>query len=108
VRSDTPTLMIHPADAAARNIADASEVRVTSKTGSVVMLVEITDEMVAGVVSYPHGWGHRGGWRTANAKGGANVNLLVSSEPEDWEFVSGTPLLDGIPVFVERVATGAP
>jgi formate dehydrogenase len=101
VRSDTPTLLMNPADAAERKIPDASKVEVTSATATVQMQVELTDDIVRGAVSYPHGWGHAAGWRVANAKGGANVNALASSDPKDWEFVSATPLLDGIPVIVK-------
>jgi formate dehydrogenase len=104
VRSDTPTLMMHPQDAAERNIADASEAEVTSATATVRMQVELTEDIVRGAVSYPHGWGHAAGWRVANAKGGANVNTLASSDPKDWEFVSATPLIDGIPVIVRPPA----
>ena len=101
VRSDTPTLMIHPQDARARNIGDGAEVIVSSKSGTVRVVAEVTDQVVAGSVCYPHGWGHNGSWSLANEQPGVNINELASSEPEDWEPVSGACLLDGIPVKVQ-------
>lgn len=95
-----PTLLMHPDDARDRQIRDSQRVRVESKTNQIEVDVEISDEVVPGSVSYPHGWGHAGGWRTANGAGGANVNLLASSDPADWERISGMCLLDGIAVTV--------
>ncbi len=100
VRADRPTLQIHPADAAARHIADGDTVRVTSKSGVVTVVVELTDDIIPGAVNYPHGWGHKGGWDYANGLPGANINLLASADPNDWEQVSGMCWLDGIPVTV--------
>ena len=60
--------------------------------------------MKRGTIAIPHGWGHNGGWQTANAAGGANVNLLASSEPEDLERLAGMAFLNGIPVRLEPVA----
>ena len=59
---------------------------------------------MAGTIAVPHGWGHAGGWETANAAGGANVNLLASSRPEDLERLAGMAHLNGIAVRVEAVA----
>jgi formate dehydrogenase len=100
VRSDRPTLLMHPDDARDRQIADGQKVRIASKSATVEIEVEVSDEVVAGSVNYPHGWGHRGGWRLANSLPGANINLLASSRPEDWEQVSGMVHVDGIPVTV--------
>jgi anaerobic selenocysteine-containing dehydrogenase len=64
----------------------------------------ITDEVMPGVVALPHGWGHNGGWSLANAAGGANVNVLASSAPEDLEPLAGMAFLNGIPVRVTPCA----
>jgi anaerobic selenocysteine-containing dehydrogenase len=71
----------------------------------------LTDDVAPGTVAVPHGWGHRGaGWQTANAAGGANVNELTSSRPEDLERLSGMAHLNGVAVRLERVPAlvGAP
>jgi formate dehydrogenase len=100
VRSDAPTLLVHPDDAQALGLAEGQRVRVASRSGEIDVQAEISADVVRGSVNYPHGWGHNGGWRHANACSGANVNLLASGDPKDWEQVSGMCLLDGIPVAV--------
>ena len=69
------------------------------------MPVVVTKDIVAGVIAIPHGWGHKGtgGWRVANSAGGANVNRLMSSAPEDLESLAGMARLTGVPVRVEPV-----
>jgi formate dehydrogenase len=104
------SLRIHPDDAEEHGIEDGGEARLESKSGALVVGVKVTDEMTAGTVALPHGWGHRGGWQLANEHGGANVNLLASSDPEDLEPLAGMAFLNGIPVRVEalsRVEGGA-
>ena len=101
VRHGAPALEMHPADAERRGLADGSWVRITARDGAITAPLALTDAMAPGTVSYPHGWGHRGGWQTANAVGGGNVNVLAPGRPEDAEAVSGSSFLDGIPVAVE-------
>ncbi len=97
---------VHPDDAAAAGIEDGTTCRVGSAHGEIELTARITDEVAPGTVAVPHGWGHQGGgWRTANAAGGANVNQLASSEPEDLERLAGMAFLNGIPVRLEAVAT---
>lgn len=52
------TLLLHPLDAAQRDLKQGQEVLVRSRVGSVVVPIEISEEMMPGVVSIPHGWGH--------------------------------------------------
>jgi anaerobic selenocysteine-containing dehydrogenase len=62
-------------------------VRIASPHGQIELPVIVTKDIVAGVLAVPHGWSHKGtgGWRLANGAGGANVNRLMSSAPEDLE-----------------------
>src|SRR5581483_2353872 len=99
------TVRVNPKDAAQAGIADGELVRVTSKTNFIELPAKITDEIIEGAIAVPHGWGHSGGWRTATANSGANVNLLASSEPEDIESLAGMALLDGIPTRIDRAET---
>ncbi|HKX35609.1 MAG TPA: molybdopterin dinucleotide binding domain-containing protein, partial [Rhizorhapis sp.] len=103
VRSDKPTLLMHPDDARDRQIANGQTVRIASRTASLEVEVEISDEVVPGSVNYPHGWGHDGGWKRANGLPGANINQLASARPEDWEQVSGMVHVDGITVTVSPI-----
>jgi formate dehydrogenase len=104
----THAARMHPDDAASAGIEDGEPCRITSANGSIELLAKVTDEVKLGTIAVPHGWGHRGGsWSTANAAGGANVNLLSSSDPEDLERLAGMAFLNGIPVRLEPAVTAS-
>ncbi len=95
------TLMIHPDDAAKRGLADGATARVATTKGAIELPVEVTDTMMPGVVSVPHGWGHsrRGAQlRVAATVPGASVNDVIDSSRIDE--LSGTSALTGQPVEV--------
>jgi anaerobic selenocysteine-containing dehydrogenase len=94
---------VNPADAAAAGIEDGAPCRLVSAHGAVELPARVSDEVGPGTVAVPHGWGHRGGWRTAAAAGGVNINLLASTEPSDLERLAGMARLNGIPVRLEAV-----
>ena len=101
---DRCTLLVHPADAAARGLVDGGSARITSSAGSVVAPVEVSDEVMPGVVSLPHGWGHDlEGVRlgVASRYAGVNANLLVPGDLVDGP--SATHAVNGFPVTVEPV-----
>jgi anaerobic selenocysteine-containing dehydrogenase len=95
------TLLMHPADAALRGVAQGDRVRVRSRVGEVLVSLAVTDEIARGVVSLPHGWGHgRNGvaLEVAQAHAGASVNDLTDELFVDP--LSGTASLSGVPVTV--------
>ncbi|MCP4961922.1 MAG: molybdopterin-dependent oxidoreductase [Actinomycetia bacterium] len=99
-------LQVHPEDAERLRLTDRGYARVTSSTGSLVAPVEVSDTVMCGVVSLPHGWGHDvAGTRMAVAseRPGANVNVLGSSDHVDP--LSGNPQLNGIAVSIEAIGT---
>lgn len=96
------TLLIHPDDAARRGIGEGATVRVRSRVGEVRVSAEVTTDVLPGVVSLPHGWGHdRDGIRLAVASrhAGASINDLVDDQCIDA--LTGTAVLNGTPVEVE-------
>ena len=98
---DRSTLLVHPDDAAARGLATGDAAIVTSEAGSVTAVVEVSDELCRGVVSLPHGFGHRRpGTRTAVAdeRPGPNTNVLVPGHLVDEP--SGNAAVNGVPVEV--------
>ena len=101
---------MHPKDAAPLGLADGDIIRLVSKSGAIELPVLLTDDLRAGVVAVPHGWGHKGtgGWRTANENPGANVNELASSDPADLEPLVGMSHLSGIPVRAEALVLAQP
>lgn len=100
------TLLVHPDDAARVGIADGAEVRIRSRVGEVVAPVEISDEVMPGVVSLPHGWGHRhAGARQSVATSvqpGVSCNDLVDDTVLDLP--SGTSVVNGVEVEVLPLA----
>lgn len=98
------TLLMHPVDASARGLSGGQRVRVRSRVGEVVVLLETTDAIAPGVVSLPHGWGHgRDGvrLRVAAARPGASLNDLTDEQSLDA--FSGNAALSGVAVSVSRL-----
>ncbi|MFS8067604.1 MAG: molybdopterin oxidoreductase family protein [Byssovorax sp.] len=96
------TLLMHPDDAARRNLTSQERVRISSRVGSVEIELEVSAEIMPGVVSIPHGWGHdRPGvsLKTAQEHAGQSVNDLTDDEVID--VLSGNAALSGVPVRVE-------
>jgi anaerobic selenocysteine-containing dehydrogenase len=94
------TLQLNPEDAARIGIEADGRAKVSSAAGAIVTPVEITDEIMAGVVSLPHGWGHDmdGTELSVAAKrAGVNSNRLSTGEVDP---LSGNAILNGIPVEV--------
>jgi anaerobic selenocysteine-containing dehydrogenase len=95
------TLQVHPDDAARLGLSDGGVATVTSRVGSVDAPVEVTDAVRPGVVSLPHGWGHgQPGTRLRVAAERAGVNSNVLSDDAALDPLSGTSVLNGIPVSV--------
>jgi anaerobic selenocysteine-containing dehydrogenase len=95
------TVQVNPADAARLGLTHGALARVESAAGALQVETEVTDSIREGVVSIPHGWGHdRPGTRTgiASEHAGVNSNLLTDEGPMDP--LSGTSVLNGIPVTV--------
>lgn len=96
-------LLMHPDDLAARGLADGDRVRVRSRNGEVAVDVQASDDIMPGVVSLPHGFGHqRPGVRLAVATtvDGPSANDLTA--PTFVDDTAGTAALNGVPVVVER------
>ena len=102
---DRCTLLMHPKDAERHGVAAAERVVVRSRVGQVEVPLEVSDEMMPGVVSLPHGWGHgRSGIRlsVASEHPGASINDLTDDALIDA--ASGNAAFSGLPVSVEASA----
>lgn len=101
---DRCTLLVHPDDAAGIGLTDGARARVTSEAGSLEVPVEISDEMMPGVVCLPHGWGHdRPGTRLSVAREHAGVNNNLLAPGHFVDELSGNAAVNGIPVEVSPV-----
>ncbi len=95
------TLLVHPDDASRLGLADGGAARVTSRVGSVVAPVEVTDEIMPGVVSLPHGFGHDlDGVRMSVARAHAGVNVNVLSDDHALDVPTGNAAFNGLAVTV--------
>ena len=103
-RAASPKLRRSTRNSSSPYIQNGARCRITSAHGSIEIPATLTDEVKRGTVAVPHGWGHdAGGWRLAAQAGGANVNLLASSDPDDLERLAGMAHLNGIPVRLDAV-----
>jgi anaerobic selenocysteine-containing dehydrogenase len=102
------TAHVHPDDAARLGVVDGEPVRVTSRAGSLEIPAEVTDAVMPGVVSIPHGWGHDApGVELGVAREHAGVNSNILTDEHDLEPITGTAVLNGIPITLEPVAAPA-
>jgi anaerobic selenocysteine-containing dehydrogenase len=97
-------LLAHPDDLAARGIRDGDTVLVRSAVGEVRVEVAATDDVMPGVVSLPHGYGHRRtGVRLRHAETLPGVTMNDLTDASVVEGLSGNAVLNGVPVSVEPV-----
>jgi anaerobic selenocysteine-containing dehydrogenase len=105
---DRCTLMINPRDAHTRGIATGDNVEIRSAVGTIMVPAELTDALMPGVVSLPHGFGHARagvGQKLAAQKPGASLNDLT--DPDRLDDLTGNAALSGVPVEVRRAAAEA-
>ncbi len=91
--------LVNPSDASRIGVADGARARITNGDRSIDVTVELTDEMMPGVVSLPHGWGHdQPGtqMRVAAERPGANLNAILDENRRDP--LSGNAVLGGVPI----------
>jgi anaerobic selenocysteine-containing dehydrogenase len=100
-RTNNP-LGVPSADAARLGVSDGDAVTVTSAHGEIEAVVEIDDDLMVGVVSMVHGWGHTASprLRVAAASPGANPNVLLPTGSNSFEPLSSQAHMTGIRVTV--------
>jgi anaerobic selenocysteine-containing dehydrogenase len=97
--------LVNPKDATRLGLEDGGRARITHQGRSIEAEVEITEEMMPGVVSLPHGWGHDqlgAQLEVAAANPGANLNALMDENRRDP--LSGNAVLSGMEVEMKPVA----
>ncbi|MFQ3201467.1 MAG: anaerobic selenocysteine-containing dehydrogenase [Zhongshania sp.] len=98
------TALINPIDAQKLAITEGDMVKVSSRVGSVELAAQLSDEMMSGVISIPHGWGHNLGgtqWKIAEDHAGVSVNNLTDEMHIDE--LSGNAVLNGVPVILALI-----
>jgi anaerobic selenocysteine-containing dehydrogenase len=102
------TLHMHPHDAARLALANGEVAHIASRAGAVEIPIEVTDAIMPGVVSIPHGWGHNlPGTNLHVATEHAGVNTNVLTDEGEVDPLSGNAVLNGIPVAVQKALTAS-
>ena len=103
--SNRCTLLVHPDDASAAGLEEGATATVRSRVGEVQAIVEVSDDVMPGVVSLPHGWGHaQDGVRMSVAKANAGVSSNDLADEQIIDPLSGNAVLNAIPVSIEPAA----
>ena len=98
------TLQLHPIDAAKYDVNEGDRVKVTSRVGELFVEAEITDSIMPGVVSIPHGCGHnKKGIKLGVASQYHCVNTNILTDEMQVDTLSGNGVLNGVPVTLERM-----
>jgi anaerobic selenocysteine-containing dehydrogenase len=102
--SNRCTLLVNPTDAARLGLESGGTARVSSRVGEIEAPIEISDEVMEGVVSLPHGWGHDlAGVRLDVARANAGVSSNDLADETIIDPLSGNAVLNAIPVTVQHV-----
>ena len=98
------TLLLNPKDATDLAIENGQKVTVESSVGQVQIEVEISDEMMPGVVSIPHGFGHgKKGIQMDVAAENAGVNINDLTDEQFLDEVTGNVAFSGVGVLIKNV-----
>lgn len=97
-------LLVHPLDAARYGLADGAVAEISANGSRLQVPVTVTEDIMPGVASLPHGWGHdlagtRMGLAARNP--GVNINALISEAGRDP--LSGNSVLNGIAVSLRAI-----
>jgi anaerobic selenocysteine-containing dehydrogenase len=90
---------VNPIDATRLGLTDGGRAKITNGPRAIEVVVELSDAMMPGVVSLPHGWGHdQPGtkMRVAAERPGANLNAILDDHARDP--LSGNAVLSGVPI----------
>lgn len=107
------TALVHPADAARLGVQDGGMATITATNNattprpvrSLQAQVQFSTEMMPGVVSLPHGWGHDlpgSQLQLAAQRPGVNLNALLDDTQRDP--LSGTAVLGGVAITMSAVS----
>ena len=98
------TAMINPDDAARLNISDKEIVKISSRVGTIHIPAELTNQIMQGVVSIPHGYGHhRAGTHLDVAEKYAGVSLNDLTDEKIIDTLTGNAAFNSVRVGVEKV-----
>lgn len=96
-------LFLHPQDAATHGLGNRDQARLVSAKGELIVTVKLTEDIMPGVVSLPHGWGHhRPGMRISTAQAHPGISMNDITDEDLVDELSGNAVLNGVPVTLQR------
>lgn len=98
MKSNTCTLFVHPEDAESVGLNGSKMATVKSRTGEVTLPYELTNEIMKGTLSIPHGWGHQGNIKLAVAQSNPGVSINDITDETFIDELTGNAALNGVPV----------
>ena len=98
------TILMNDADAKNLEFENNQTVRVSSRVGAIELPLEITEKIMRGVVSIPHGYGHgRDGVRLDIAKNNAGVSINDLTDETQIDELTGNAAFSNVFVRIEAV-----
>lgn len=98
------TALMHPHDAERLQIRDGDDIVISSRVGEIEIPAELTEKMMPGVISIPHGWGHhRSGSQLEIARQHAGVSLNDITDERCIDALSGVAAFNGQVVTVSKI-----
>ena len=106
---DKCTALMHPQDAERRQLRSGDRIEITRGDKAIVAPVTVSDEIMPGVISLPHGWGHDApGARLSYAGSRPGINSNIVASEFDVDVPSGNAVLTGFAVSVQRAVGDLP
>ena len=98
------TILVNAADAENLQIVNGQKIKVSSRVGAVEIPCEISDKIMRGVVSIPHGYGHgRSGVKLDTAKKYAGVSLNDLTDERVIDELTGNAAFSNARVRLESI-----
>ena len=98
------TAIIHPNDAERLNISNGDMLEISSSVSTVNIEAEVSDEIMVGSISIPHGWGHhRDGIKMGVASKYAGVSFNDLADDKITDKLSGVSVINAIPISVQKL-----
>ncbi|MEO6588109.1 MAG: molybdopterin-dependent oxidoreductase [Pyrinomonadaceae bacterium] len=98
------TILINDLDAQNLNFADGQKIKVSSRVGAIEILLEVTDKIMRGVVSIPHGYGHdREGVKLDTAKNHSGVSLNDLTDEMQIDQLTGNAAFSNVRVHLQAM-----
>jgi len=98
------TALIHPSCADKLNLIEGEEVLVSSKVGEIKIAIEITDAIMEGVISIPHGFGHtRDGVKISHAQAKAGVSINDITEHKRVDTLTGNAAFSSQVINIKKI-----